>query len=196
MRRNIYITLTAALLVCLVAGSVAAQSGYLTGRGLKVGPTTRTTRFQIDSKGAVTGTYNGGVNDPFFFLNAPASTGGVGISLNMTAKTIGDAVNITLDDDALTTGLYLTCYGGSTHDYPVFTVGKGGAVKIAPFLAGADTDSLYINGTPKTTGDAIQVKFVDATLNGGKYLNFLGGAGAAEVYSVAEDGAMVFEDGR
>lgn len=108
---------------------------------------------------------------------------------NLTAST-GDAIVLTLDDDILTagSGFYLNCLGGTAANTSVFSITEGGVTTITPTAAAAAVDALTITGTLTTTGDAISVSFVDGTLNGGKYLNFLGGAGAAEVFSVGEDG--------
>ncbi len=49
----------------------------------------------------------------------------------------------------------------------------------------------YINATQLTTGNALKILGVDATLNLGKYAAFYGGTGATLVWSVGEGGATL-----
>lgn len=136
------------------------------------------------------------------------TSGGVNKFLVSTAGVITMANSETLDNSTngtiqATTAVWKQTY--DSNDYltvtlgastaPVFdSVANGGAGSFTfsdPVIvtAAATTDALYLNGTASTTGDLIQLKAVDATLNGGLYLNCLGGAGSTAVYTIGEDGA-------
>jgi hypothetical protein len=55
----------------------------------------------------------------------------------------------------------------------------------------ATVDALQVAGNLLTTGNALVISAVDATLNGGMYLKFLGGTGATTEFSVGEGGNVV-----
>lgn len=114
------------------------------------------------------------------------------LSITNNVATTGDLVVLTADDDTLTTGgYYLNCLGASNHATSVFSIAEGGATTITPTTAAIAVDALTIDGTLTTTGDAIQITFVDATLDGGKYINCLGGTGSTAEFTVAEGGDVV-----
>jgi len=108
----------------------------------------------------------------------------------MTSNTLtsGNFILLTADDDLLTTGCYLKALGGTNHATTVFTIKEGGAVAIAPTTAAAAVDAIGIDGMFTTSGDFLQLKAVDAVLDGGKYLNCLGGTGSTAVFTIAENG--------
>lgn len=189
MRRNAFMACFLLVAILVFTGMAWAQQGYVTGKGLKVGPTTKTTNFKVDTAGSVTGEPTD-VSTTAWSLAASKLTTGIGLSIVSNVLTTGELLSLTADDDALTTGsFYLRMLGGTNHATEVFTVGEGGVTTITPSTAAAAVDALYINGTATTSGDLIALKAVDATLNGGLYINALGGAGSTAVFTVAEDGA-------
>jgi len=115
-------------------------------------------------------------------------TSGYPWTWNALYLTSGSIFTLKCDDDTLTSGYYIRCLGGTSYNTRVFSIGEGGATSIIPTAAAAAVDALAIDGTVLTSGDAIQLKAVDATLNGGKYLNCLGGTGSTAVFTLAEDG--------
>lgn len=126
-------------------------------------------------------------------VTAITSTVATSVSATITnlALTSGDLLVLDADDDTITagTGLYVNCLGSTDHNTTVFSIAEGGATTIVPTTASAAVDAVTITGTTLVGADAISISLVDATLNGGMYLNCLGGAGATAVFTIAEDGA-------
>jgi len=131
-----------------------------------------------------------------------SQTGSTGYALqvdrNLTSTSTNSAVVYLLqdhasDDQAL---LYLkqdaaanliTALGASAAT--VFQVGYGGAVTITPTTT-VTTDAIAIAGNALTTADFLSLTADDDALNGGKYLNCIGGTGAdTAVFTIGEDGA-------
>jgi hypothetical protein len=115
-----------------------------------------------------------------------------GLTIYNESATTGDLLTLTADDDAFTTGgYYLTCLGGTNHATRAFSVANFGSTEIIPTAAGAAVDAFAVDGTTLTTGDLVQLKAIDGTLNGGLYLNCLGGAAGATVeFTVGEGGTV------
>lgn len=109
-------------------------------------------------------------------------------SITNNATTSGDLITLTADDDTLDGDTYyITALGGTDHATAIWSVGEGGATLITP--SAATIVPFYIDGTLTTSADLVTLKAVDATLNGGMYLECLGGNGSASVLSIGEDGA-------
>jgi hypothetical protein len=92
------------------------------------------------------------------------------------------------------TGL-LNANGGLAVDTNKFTV-SGTTYALATTPTATTTDMWTLNANTLTTGDAIQIACDDDALNGGNYLNLLGGASAdTSVFKIGESGLITLGDG-
>jgi hypothetical protein len=122
------------------------------------------------------------------------TTGQLGV-FNALALTSGDAIRIVLDNDALTTGNYINCLGGSSANTTVFEIGEDGATTITSAVA--TTNSLSITNLVSTAGDLITLTLDDDTADADTfYISCLGGTDhATSVFTLGEGGVMTLKGG-
>jgi hypothetical protein len=115
------------------------------------------------------------------------------LTITNNTATTGDLLTLTADDDALTTGgKYLQCLGDTNHATEVFAISEGGAVVITPTAASVAVDAIAVAGNVLTSGDLISLTADDDALNGGKYINCIGGTSADTAkFTVGEGGNTV-----
>jgi len=106
-------------------------------------------------------------------------------TMTMAGLTTGTGL-LLKTDDSMAAGYYIETKGGASYANTPWTLGLDGAAIWTPTTV--TTIPVYVDGSALTTGDFIKLKAVDATLNGGLYLNCLGLTGTTAVFTVAEDG--------
>jgi hypothetical protein len=121
-----------------------------------------------------------------FSYTGNSLTTGTLFSYICNGLTTGNVIKMSTTDTGFTSGKYITLLGasGSTE---VFGIGLGGATTITP--SAATVVPLTIDGTLTTSANLLKIKAVDATFNGGKYINLYDGT--TSIFSIAEDGATV-----
>lgn len=164
------------------------------------GITVDTTNFTVDGTTGAVATASSLTADNIVCTNAATFGGGytAGSGTGATVSTTGaGSFNAALITDlTLTTGINgasgsaggITVNDGANPGTSPFTVASTGATLITPNAAAIVP--LYVDGTLTTTADLLTLKAVDATLNGGLYLECLGGDGTVSVFSVGENGVM------
>lgn len=74
----------------------------------------------------------------------------------------------------------------------IFSLTKNtGVIAITPTTTTGS--AITLDASTLTTGNALKITGVDATLNGGKYINCYGGTGTTSVFSIGETGAMLYK---
>jgi hypothetical protein len=120
--------------------------------------------------------------------------GGNIFAITSNTLTTGDFIQLTADDDALTSGKYINIFGASDHVTSVWNIGEGGATTITPpATTGVAKIPLYIDGTVLTTGDCLKLKAVSGTMTTGKVINCLDNA--TPIFQVADTGIVTLGGG-
>jgi hypothetical protein len=188
MTRRLTSLAALAVLAVLSCGPVWAATRLNYFGGAKIGPSGLT----IDAGNLVCETTAGGTarwtitGGTGVVSSVPTTTTLNAFTIAGTTLTSGNLFRLTGVDATLSGGKYINVYGG-TGTTSVWSVAEGGATLLTPNVA--TINPLYIDGTVTTTGNFLTMKAVDATLAGGLYLNFLGGSGSTNVFSVGESGA-------
>jgi len=167
--------------VASVAWALRADQVYVGTGGLRVGSAANNwSKFTVNGS-------TGNVTMAGVIVRTVVTTTGNAWTLDGSTVTTGNMVKLIGVDATLNGGKYVNIFGG-TNATSVWSVGESGQTTITPNVA--TVQPFYVDSTLTTTADIIKVKAVDATLNGGYYINLLGGAGATSVWSVAEGGVV------
>lgn len=130
---------------------------------------TATELLRVVASGFTTG-YTGNVA----YFESSSTTGAANVIAVVSANsTAGNAVSITANSLTTGTGLLVTSSGTIT------SAGEG---------------LVNIVGTGITSGTALKIDLTEGTLNGGKYIDCYDDTATASVFSVSEDGKILFSD--
>jgi hypothetical protein len=130
---------------------------------------TATELLRVVASGFTTG-YTGNVA----YFSSTSTTGAANVVAVVSANsTAGNAVSITANSLTTGTGLLVTSSGTIT------SVGEG---------------LVNIVGTGITSGSALKIDLTEGTLNGGKYINCYDDTATASVFSVGENGVVLYSD--
>ncbi|MEN6581687.1 MAG: hypothetical protein ABFD54_04500 [Armatimonadota bacterium] len=120
---------------------------------------------------------------PCFSASVPSLL--VGGGYGNSGATISSAGAFSMDGAFIGKGNF-TLYDGSTARF-AWTATTGGVVATPEATTGI---AWYLNGSALTSGDLLKLTCLDATLNGGKYINCYGGTGTTSEFSIGEGGAV------
>jgi hypothetical protein len=125
-----------------------------------------------------------------YLLQSTSTVAGGNIfAITSNTLTTGDFIQLTADDDALTSGKYINIFGASDHVTSVWSIGEGGATTITPpATTGVAKIPLYIDGTVLTTGDCLKLKAVSGTMTTGKALRVMDGT--TETFAIGDLGDL------
>jgi hypothetical protein len=103
--------------------------------------------------------------------------------------TSGTILKMRADDDVLNAGFYVEVLGGSSYDTEVWSLKEDGATRITPGVG--TTEPLYVDGILSTSADLLTLRADDDVLNGGLFVECLGGASYdTSQFSIGEGGAV------